>query len=263
MMVLAVVLPSAVGAQAWAELLVLDNFNTGVVCDVNDNRVAPRDTGTYGAPPYTKVGNWGWIPSRGMSATVVGDQLAIGATTDESSLLGVWLDPTFAAAITGKKYEAAADFIFTGADVNNPRASQLAVSVEQASSAYTSHGVTASLTSAGAWGLYVDGVSAASGTASLPAATNHVVLAIDETGTSTTVSMLINGNNVGTATNVSWYGSARYLGVGASVAYLNTVRNAYFDNLSLTTVPEPSTIVILSSAVAGLVAYAWRKRRAM
>lgn len=241
--------------------VVSDNFNTGVDCDINENRGAPRQSYAYGNPTYTKVGNWGWIPSLGMTANIVSDQLVIGATTDQSNLLGVWMDPTFASAVTGQKYEAAADFIFAGTDVNNPRSSQLAVSLTQASSAYTSNGVTASLTNSGAWQLYVNGSAVSSGTVTLPTTTNHVVLAFDETGASTAVTLRINGTSVGSGTESAWGGSARYLGVGASVGYLNTARNAYFDNLSLDTIPEPSSATILVWAIGGLLAYAWRRRK--
>jgi hypothetical protein len=37
-------------------------------------------------------------------------------------------------------------------------------------------------------------------------------------------------------------------------------QNAQFDNFSLTTTPEPSTIVLLLTGLIGLVVYAWRKR---
>lgn len=35
----------------------------------------------------------------------------------------------------------------------------------------------------------------------------------------------------------------------------------YFDNVSLTTIPEPGTLVLLASGLVGLLAYAWRKRK--
>jgi len=40
-------------------------------------------------------------------------------------------------------------------------------------------------------------------------------------------------------------------------------KTAYIDNVSVTTasIPEPSSIALLTSAIVGLLAYAWRKRR--
>jgi hypothetical protein len=43
----------------------------------------------------------------------------------------------------------------------------------------------------------------------------------------------------------------------------NAVDGSYFgvDNVRLTVVPEPSTVALVLSAMAGLMAYAWRKRK--
>ncbi len=39
------------------------------------------------------------------------------------------------------------------------------------------------------------------------------------------------------------------------------VFTGYIDNLTVSTIPEPSTIAILTTGLIGLLAYAWRKRR--
>lgn len=54
--------------------------------------------------------------------------------------------------------------------------------------------------------------------------------------------------------------------IGISLAASYQVAGSYnlswnVDNVRLTAVPEPSTVVLLYSALTGLLAYAWRKRR--
>lgn len=55
-------------------------------------------------------------------------------------------------------------------------------------------------------------------------------------------------------------------GLTAGAYYFGMVSNpasnsAVFDNLRLSSVPEPSTIMLLITGVLGLLAYAWRKRK--
>ena len=86
-------------------------------------------------------------------------------------------------------------------------------------------------------------------------------------GASTSVSLIIDGTTpVGGSGSFSWGTTDRYLGIGALLrggAYPTRSEAAmWFNDLSLTSVvPEPSTLTILVSAMVGLLAYAWRKRK--
>lgn len=73
---------------------------------------------------------------------------------------------------------------------------------------------------------------------------------------STSTSLLLNGTSIATTTVVPTVDMAVYSYTQKGILRLT------FDYVAVgSTVPEPSTIILLSTALVGLLAYAWRKRR--
>ena len=72
------------------------------------------------------------------------------------------------------------------------------------------------------------------------------------------IGLSIDGSVVGSGPySLSWSAGDRYIGLGKIAGGGST---AFFDNLQLQSIPEPSSMAILASALIGLLAYAWRKR---
>ncbi|MBN1394411.1 MAG: PEP-CTERM sorting domain-containing protein [Pirellulales bacterium] len=79
----------------------------------------------------------------------------------------------------------------------------------------------------------------------------------DGTGT-LNVKMYVDGSATASVDYTStWQFASNYIGFEKSMA----VDGCYFDDLTITKVPEPSTLVLLTSGLIGLLAYAWRKRK--
>lgn len=51
------------------------------------------------------------------------------------------------------------------------------------------------------------------------------------------------------------------IGLSRNKTTATTAAELYIDNLTVTTVPEPSTVALLATGLIGLLAYAWRKRK--
>jgi hypothetical protein len=97
-----------------------------------------------------------------------------------------------------------------------------------------------------------------SGTATYNAGWNHVQM--DYVVGGTTFDLYVNGTPV-----LNQAVAGTYDGTIDTFAFASAAGNGCYDNVKITnlsqTVPEPTSIALLISAVLGLVAYAWRKRR--
>jgi hypothetical protein len=250
-----VVLCWCVGAVQ-ADTLVLDQFlNTGSDQALNDMLGSPRQTGSavpVGGISYTtkQAGSGGtvvWFGNDSTNAPGWG-----GVYTTQSATQSAWMDKDFT-QVVGKKYEAAVSIDYTSGTAGP---GFLAVAETQDGGSRPATGACADIGAAGGWNLYLNGVLASSGSVGTVQA-HTLLLAMDETGgSSTSVSLKVDGAEVATG-SLSWGSGDRYLGVGKLVGSQSTI---YVDNLSLV-IPEPSSLGIMVSSIIGLLAYAWRKRR--
>ena len=80
-------------------------------------------------------------------------------------------------------------------------------------------------------------------------------------GSDLTLHYWIDGNDVGTEhlaiADLSVEASLDHIGFNVQEG------SACFDNLSVSPAPEPSTLALLASTTVGLLAYAWRRRKAV
>lgn len=77
------------------------------------------------------------------------------------------------------------------------------------------------------------------------------------------VKLYVDGNYALTYTTTSGFSTANnYIGVEGGEGVQDAANTVvYFDNLSITKIPEPTTLALLASGLTGLLAYAWRKRK--
>jgi hypothetical protein len=261
--------------QVRAEVLVSDSFNIGSTeqDDINYGIGSPRQGGTLlpsgGVSYVTEVGNGGaaavWALSAGNGPNepemLIYD--AKNATTH-----GAWQDHDWTSAIAGTKYYASlhADYD-TGYSNQTSNVGYLAVAETEDNLAghNPATGVSARVGCTGVWQLVIGGSVASSGTITPPPNRQYdLTLGFDETGSSTAVSLFVNGSPVGSG-SLTWGSSARYLGLGVdcATAYPSSM---WVKDLSLNSgvyvpAPEPSSLAIVASGLLGLLAYAWRRRR--
>jgi hypothetical protein len=250
-------------AELRADTLMLDTFGGGETATMNNPIGPPRQTGSLvpmGGITYTE--KWSgsgpatvWAPQ-----WINGDAFDAGEWAFVYKLHGTgsqWQDQN-ETSLVGTKYNASVKFQYSG-DVASPQF--LALAETQSAEVTPSTGAYADVDAAGNWRLFLGGSNVASGTttAAPPGDGNRIhslQLGMDETGATTAVTLTIDGALLAT-NSFSWGSGNRYLGMGKLEGAQST---GWFDNLKLES-PEPSSIVILASAVLGLMAYAWRKRR--
>lgn len=75
----------------------------------------------------------------------------------------------------------------------------------------------------------------------------------------TPVQIDLDPNNATTMSySFTWDSSKIYIGFAS---FVSPDAYSYYDNISVSIVPEPSTMALLACGLVGLLAYAWRKRR--
>ncbi len=70
------------------------------------------------------------------------------------------------------------------------------------------------------------------------------------------VKMYVDGDEVIDYTTAGVWGSNNYIGLETC-----DTATSYFDDLSITQIPEPGTFALLTTGLIGLLCYAWRKRK--
>ena len=73
--------------------------------------------------------------------------------------------------------------------------------------------------------------------------------------------LYVDGSFMTAVSPTGGYGVARYMIGNTGAASDPTVVGVYLSGASLATIPEPSSIALLTIGLFGLLAYAWRKRR--
>jgi hypothetical protein len=249
--------------QVRADTLMLDTFDSATEVDVSTGIGSPRQTGTLvpGAGiAYTKVVKGGgtlgvWNTDAGNGPN---EPELILWNHNNGTVHGVWQDQN-ETTLVGTHYQAGVHMDF---DTGMTRWAFLAVSESKdgLSGYLPQSGIVADVDPAGNWELLLGGVGGTAITGTTTAAQSYnVALDINEVGASTYASLTLNGSTVAMAQGPFTWGSGnRYLGMGGLMDGKSTM---WFNDLRLDPTPEPSSIVLMASAVMGLLAYAWRKRR--
>jgi hypothetical protein len=91
---------------------------------------------------------------------------------------------------------------------------------------------------------------------------NHIEIATHYSAATPSYDVTLNGAKV---SGITWFQNnspnASYTTTRVTLAGDACVSNFLADNMSITTVPEPSTLVLSIVGLVGLTAYAWRKRK--
>ena len=234
------------GAQVRADTLMLDTFNAPDGA-LNSSLGSPRQSGTL-----MPAGGFDYYSS---SVFLVSSNQAFLNNASTSS--GYAFQNQDETSLVGTKYTVSMDLVNLTPLVED---GALAVVTAKTQSSYfpNASGAMLMIDGTGAWGLYGNYASLVAGSVAAKSSYN-VAMDIDETGASTVVTARIDGNVVGSGSFV-WDSGDRYVAFGGVVRGQSNWHQT-FDNLQLTTIPEPSSIAILASAMIGLLAYAWRRRR--
>jgi hypothetical protein len=253
-----------VGSQARADTLMLDTFDSSTEVDINTGIGAPRQTGslvpvggiTYSA---TKRSGSNWAIYNTYSGIGPNEPELIINSHSNGTTHGAWQDQN-ETSLVGTHYKASVHVDFQDGFTDW---CYMAVSEGKDSVAHylPDTGVIVDINPQGQWELFLGGRTNMVGSGTVAAAQHYDLgLDINEGGATTSVSLLVNGAPVsGGSGSFAWGNPTdRYFGIGANLV---SKPNIWFNDLKLEAIPEPSSMAILFSALVGLLAYAWRKRR--
>jgi hypothetical protein len=255
---------SWIGAPARADLLMLDTFDSATEVDVSTGIGTPRQTGTLvpvGGITYTKVarsaGNLGvWNCNGGNGPNE--PELIVWQNHNETQH-GLWQDLNYS-TLAGTTYYASVHMDFDG-NTGHWGVISVAETQDNLASYLPKTGVNVDIDSLGNWEFNINGATVSAG--AITAATHYdVTLAMNEAAG--TAKLLVDGTELASH-SATWASSDRYLGIEANLNS-SAPSSMWFNNLSLNSgvpvsTPEPSSMALLGSALFGLLAYAWRKRK--
>ena len=240
------------GSQAMGESVLYDSFDTTAdPAGINDE-LASRQSGSAATQAYSFLTHLGNTTS---TAEISGDELLITSRLQGPQTVYSDLDGS---VLAGMEYSVSADFLFqpnTG-ELNSYTWGSIVINETQSADIVASLDLMLLLRAEGTWTLYAGGSSVGDGTIA-PSTSYHAELAINETGGSSTVDLIVDGNTL--VDDAAWTpgGANRYSGL-RYYGYAGTYAMA-FDDFEIEIVPEPSTLMLLCMGLVAFVSFGRRR----